>query len=237
MTTDPLKKAPVDAELKNDISPAAAPIPPDIEREPSVTPIEKPSGSLLDRFKSKRPATSGVETLIESLPHHPVSHAKDFVRLHSREDVYWSGELCFVNVPIVGANKDTLHLVDEEIALKHLPSGSIQRFRLALATKPYDVFFLAHIPTTNADNPWNASNLSGCEQAKTHWVRLTSRKAEGAEQYKIDFARDADAYPEPKWPKQSLEELIIAAFAPNRMITDESHPGLLRLIGAKQPLS
>jgi hypothetical protein len=204
----------------------------------AVTPIEKPSGSLLDRFRSKRPpAAGGVETLIESLPHYPIAHAKDFVRLHPDEKTYWSGELCFVDVPILGTKKDTKHLIDEDLALKHLPSGSIQRFRLALATKPYDVFFLAHIPTTNTDNPWNMSNLLGCEQAKELWVRLTSRKAEGAEQYKIDFAKHADAYPEPKWPPQSLEALIIAAFGPNRMIIEESHPGLLRLIGARQPLA
>ena len=108
--------------------------------------------------------------------------------------------------------------------------------RLALATKPYDVFFLAHIPATNTDNSWNASNLRGCEEAKSLWVQLTSRKAEGAEQYKIDFARDVDAFPEPKWPRQSLNTLIVTAFSPDRMIDREDHPGLLRLIGAKQPL-
>jgi hypothetical protein len=204
----------------------------------AVTPIAKPGGVSLDRFRSKRPAAlGGVETLIESLPHYPVSHAKDFVRLHANENEYWSNELCFVNVPIVGMKRDTFHLIDEEIALAFLSGGKVLRFRLALATKPHDVFFLAHIPTTNTDNLWNASNLQGCEQAKTRWVQLTSRKAEGAEQYKIEYARDDAAFPEPKWPSQSLEELIVAAFSPNRMIDSAGHPGLLRLIGAKQPLA
>ena len=84
----------------------------------------------------------------------------------------------------------------------------IQRFRLALATKPYDVFFLCHVPTQNLDNSWNSTQPGGCEQAKTRWVKATSRKDEGVEGYKIDFARDADAFPEPKWPTQSLGELI-----------------------------
>ena len=52
--------------------------------------------------------------------------------------------------------------------------------RLALATKPYDVFFLAHVPTVNLDNSWNESNLQGCQLAKTHWVQLASLKAAGA---------------------------------------------------------
>jgi hypothetical protein len=202
-----------------------------------VTPIAKPSGFSLDKFKSKRPAgLGGVETLIEALPHYPVPDAKDYVRLHPDEAAYWSSEMCFVHVPIVGTKKDTLHLIVEDVALAYLPSGKIKRFRLALATKPNDVFFLAHIPTTETDNSWNLSNLRGCELAKTRWVQLSSRKAEGAEQYKIDYARDDDAFPEPNWPKQSLGELIQVAFSPDRIIDREDHPGLLRLIGAKQPL-
>jgi hypothetical protein len=52
-------------------------------------------------------------------------------------------------------------------------------------------------------------------------VELTSRKAEGVEQYKIEHARDADAFPEPKWPTQSLDTLIVAAFSPDRTIDRE----------------
>jgi hypothetical protein len=67
-------------------------------------------------------------------------------------------------------------------------------------------------------------------------VQVTSRKAEGAEQYKIDFARDNDAFPEPKWPKQSLDDLVDITFT-GRMIDCDDHPALLRLIGAKQDIS
>ena len=54
--------------------------------------------------------------------------------------------------------------------------------------------------------------------------------------YKIDFTQDIDAFPEPKWLRQSLEELISVAFT-GRMITTENNPALLRLIGAKQDMS
>jgi hypothetical protein len=203
----------------------------------NVSPIAKPSAFSLDKFRSKRPANEGgVETLIEALPHYPIPQAKDYVRLHPDETAYWSNEMCFVRVPIPGTKKDTLHLIVEDIALANLPSGQIQRFRLALATKPHDIFFLAHIPTTETDNSWNLSNLRGCEQAKTRWVQLFSRKAEGVEQYKITYARDVDAFPEPNWPKQPLNELILASFSPDRIIDREDHPGLLRLMGAKPPL-
>jgi hypothetical protein len=200
--------------------------------------IPKPSKSGLEKFKSKRAAAvANVETLSGPLPHHSIAQAKDFVRLHPNEDDYWSAELCFVQVPIKGATRELLHLIDEELALRFLPSGKIQRFRLALATKPYDVFFLCHVPTQNTDNSWNTSNLLACEHGRSFWVQATSRKGERVEAYKIDSARDKDAFPEPKWPTQTLEELITATFSPDRMIDHEQHPALLRLIGAKQSIS
>jgi hypothetical protein len=202
-----------------------------------MTPIAKPAaGFSLDKFKSKRAAAvANIETLQTGLPHHSIAQAKDFVRLHPSEEAYWSPELCFVNVPIKGQKRDTLHLIDEDLAMRYLPSGRILRFRLVLATKPFDVFFLCHIPTRNEDNNWNATNLLACEKAKTTWVQATSRKEEGVEAYKIDWARDHDAFPEPTWPAQSLGELIEKTFV-GRMITHENHPALLRLIGAKQTL-
>jgi hypothetical protein len=201
------------------------------------TAITKPTGFSLDKFRSKKAATvANVETLQGALPHHSISQAKDFVRLHPDEENYWSPELCFVNVPIQGMKRDTLHLIDEDLALQYLPSGKILRFRLALATKPHDIFFLCHLPSQNGDNSWNMSNLAACEQAKSLWVQVTSRKAEGVESYKIDFARDNDAFPCPAWPKQSLEDLIGATFT-GRTITSDDHPALLRLIGAKQDIS
>jgi hypothetical protein len=50
------------------------------------------------------------------------------------------------------------------------------------------------------------------------------------------IAKDADAFPLPNWPTQSLTDLISKTFA-GRMIDSEDHPGLLRLIGAKQSTS
>ena len=62
--------------------------------------IAKPDEFSLDKFKSTRAATmANVETLLSGLPHHKISDAKDFVRLHANERAYWSNELCFVNVP------------------------------------------------------------------------------------------------------------------------------------------
>jgi hypothetical protein len=202
------------------------------------TAIAKPQGFSLDKFKSKRAtAAANVETLLGALPHHSVSQAKDFVRLHPNEEEYWTSELCFVNVPIQGMKRDTLHLIEEDLALQFLPKGKILRHRLALATKPFDVFFLAHVPSQNLDNDWNGSNLRACEQGKARWVQVTSLKATGVERYDIQYARSEDAFPEPKWPTQSLGALIEATFSAGRIIEHENHPALIRLIGGRQDIS
>ena len=65
--------------------PIAADKPEDLT-EPQ-TPIVKPSGFSLDKFKSKHTATiANVGTLPTALPHHSASEAKDFVRLHPDEE-------------------------------------------------------------------------------------------------------------------------------------------------------
>jgi hypothetical protein len=199
--------------------------------------IPKPSGFDLNRFKSKTASTiANVETLQTGLPVSSMSQAKDFVRLHSDEQNYWSDELCFVTVPIKGDKRDSLHLIEEDLARRFLSSGKILRFRLALAATPHDKFFLCRVPTRNLDNPWNRDNVAGCEQSKRLWTQATSRGEEGVDGYLLQVARDPDAFPEPNWPKQSLSDLIDRAFA-GRTIDGEDHPALRRLIGAKQSVS
>jgi hypothetical protein len=209
---------------------------PKLVEVPPAEAIAKPEGFSLDKFKSKRAAAiANVETLQTGLPHHSISQAKDFVRLHPNEESYWSFELCFVSVPIKGQKKDTLHLIEEDLAMQYLSSGKIQRFRLALASKPFDVFFLCHVPTQNTDNEWNMSNIAACAVAKTMWVQATSRREENVDGYKVDYAREQDAFPDPKWLTQPLGELIEKTFT-GRMIDREDHPALLRLTGARQVL-
>ena len=84
--------------------------------------------------------------------------------------------------------------------MQYLESARIDRFRLALASRPNDAFFLCQVPSQNLDNRYNETNLDGCTQAETHSVQVTSRRGEGVDEYKITFALEQDAFPEPKWP-------------------------------------
>ena len=142
--------------------------------------------------------------------------------------------MCFVSVPVHGEKRDIVHFILEDIAMKWLPAKKIQRFRLVLASRPYDDFFLAVVPTMNLDNSWNASMLAAVEQAKSHWVQVSSRKAENRESYKVDYAQDPEAFPEPKWPG-NMETLVEVTFH-GKMIEDDDHPALCRLTGRKQDM-
>jgi hypothetical protein len=197
--------------------------------------IVKPSFS--EKFKSKNgPTISGVQTLLMALPVLKIGDVGDFARLHPSEDEYWTPEMCFVSVPIKGAKRDMLHLIDDDLAVQYLPAKKIRRHRLALACKPHDVFFFCIVPSQNLDNPWNEQALKGCHQAQTRWVEALSRKAENVDGYEIKPAIDQDAFPAPNWPSRSLDELLEVTFKEANIDYDR-HPALLRLIGAKQDLA
>ena len=142
-----------------------------INRSADAVAVSKPSGFDLNKFKSKRAdAVAKVDTLQTGLPVSSMSQAKDFVRLHPDEE-YWSPELCFVMVPIKGAKRDSLHLIEEDLAMQFLPSGKIMRFRLALATKPLDVFFLCRIPTRNRTTRGTGTALRGANRQRSCGLR------------------------------------------------------------------
>jgi hypothetical protein len=216
------------------------PLPPPLDEAPEPetpkgTPIMKPAAGDMERFKSKRGAKgAGVVTLQTALPHHPLKDAGDFTKLHPDEEAYWSDELCFVNVPIKGMKRDLLHLIDEDLVPPSV-MPQVKRFRLALATKPNDTFYLCHIPSQNLENGFNATSLQAAEMGKRLWVKAV--REDQAEVYTISFSEDVDAFPEPKWPKQTIYELIAVTFGKDRCIDHDDHPALRRLRGKKQSVA
>lgn len=198
--------------------------------------IPKPDAFDLSEFMSNAD-TSGVGAVLRPLPHHNLAGANDFVRLHPDEASYWSPELCFVNVPIVGQRKDQLHLIKKEIAERNqVPESRLKFHRLALASKPHDQLFLCHVPSRNLDNVYNSDAIHGCQRARAEWVYAASKQKEGGEGYHIIPARDKDAFLPPKWPAASLLELIELTFDANRRIAEDDHAALGRILGRRPDL-
>jgi hypothetical protein len=199
------------------------------------SPIIKPPAFDPEKFRSKRGAAiANVATLQQALPIMKAGDVDDFFRIHPSDD-YRTWELCFVSVPIKGDRHDSLHLINEDLAMMHLASKQIKRFALCLASKPHDVFFLCVVPTQNIDNSYNRTALRAIEEGRQKWLQALSRRDEGVDEYQIKYARDNDAFPEPKWPKQSIWELVEITFN-GRTIERPDDPALLRLCGAKQQL-
>jgi hypothetical protein len=206
--------------------------------------IEKPDksgesrASRLARFRTTSAETPTVQTLLTALPHLKLSEAGDWVKLHPNEETHWSVEYFFVNVPVKGQAKDTLHLIDAGLASRI--SSRVKPFRLALAAKPYDVFFLAHVPSRNLDNDWNRTNLEACAKAKTQWVMVSSLRATGKDGYRIDnpasMPDEPPPFPEPNWPRETLAELIETTFE-GRMILEPTDPAWIRLVAGRQQIS
>jgi hypothetical protein len=196
--------------------------------------IAKPDKFSLKKFKSTL-VTHSVNIALNVLPIHSMADAKDFVRLHPTE---WTDELCFCMVPIKGSSRDSLHLIEEEIAVQCLRPKKIIRQRLALASKPNDQFFLCIVPSQNLDNIWAISNLAACEKAKTLWTEAVSLRPEGKEGYADSAADDPELFGEPNWPAQSIDELIGSTLKPSdRMIDRRNHPALDRLLGRKSQVT
>jgi hypothetical protein len=197
--------------------------------------IAKPDLIDLEKFRPKREPTEGrVGTLPLEIPVRRISEIKDFVRLHPSEDNYWTTELCFIGVPVAGDQHDSLHVIEEDIADRHLLRGRLKVNRLALAADAGGAIFWCTVPSQNLDNSWVKTNLKGCMCARERWVRVTSRKQEDppSDSYRTVFAANNEAFPKPRWPTQPLAELFSITFA-GKVIDREDHPGLLRLIGEK----
>jgi hypothetical protein len=206
------------------------------EPEENVVPLKVKKPSFQERFKVKKPPNiAGVETLLQALPVLKIHEANDFVRVHPNEDEFWSDRLYFVNVPILGTKREQLHIICEELAAKYISSKRLTMCRLALATKPHNVFFLCKVPTENVDNAWNMTALSAIEKAKHAWVDVSSRRPENVDGYKVDYARDKDAFPDPQWGTRNLDEILEVTFR-GCSIDTEDHAGLLRIIGGRQDL-
>ena len=205
-----------------------------VEPEDSVG-IPRPTNKFsMDQFRVSEDGVKSVGTLIHALPCYKISDAGDFVRLHPDEENYWSCPFYLVEVPIKGQKKKSkTHLVTEAIADAYLGRSKVKRVRLALASKPFDNFFLCIVPAQNEDNSFNESALRWCEVAKAKWVEVY--REENKDAYAGRFPIDADAFDEPNWPTQPLEDLIGATFD-GCLIIDSEHEGLKRLRGQKQSL-
>lgn len=106
----------------------------------------------------------------------------------------------------------------------------IRAIRLHTVVNRQGVVFLWPCRLPGSDgrgNAWHESALEIAELAKTAWVRVVADRSLGAYQaYRA--AGDLDP---PEWPDKSFPELLKVAFSGGRIIHNEDHPVIRRLLG------
>jgi hypothetical protein len=75
-------------------------------------------------------------------------------------------------------------------------------------------------------NEWHRSALEAAERGMKSWIRVTSNMSLGA----YEVAEAPSLKLEPKWPEQSLQELVRIAFR-DKLIDSVDHPVVRRLRG------
>src|SRR5260370_34282173 len=86
--------------------------------------IAKPPAYDMKRFLSKTPDTIAKVGVIPAiLPQYRIADANDFLKLHPDREHYWSGEVCFGDVPSRGIRDNVSHLSDDAIPILHLYGG------------------------------------------------------------------------------------------------------------------
>ena len=126
-----------------------------------ASPIQKPSAFSLDKFKSKRPTARPASVpcwapcRITLSPKRRISSGYTRMRPIGRPSC--ASSLCRSS----GRRRCSLDPPDRRGSRDQVSAGREDHPAcLALASKPYDVLFLGHVPTTNLDNSWNESNLA-----------------------------------------------------------------------------
>ena len=112
--------------------------------------------------------------------------------------------------------------------------GDVTMKQLVLCQTRQGALFLWPVPvppppgTKGAQrNEWHDSARQVLSTAHRHWVRMTADMASG--RYNNAIANGITA--EPIWPEQSLRDLLELAFGRERLITEQGHPLVKRLLG------
>ena len=179
----------------------------------------------LDRVKAKASQQSVIGVMTEYTVI-PIRNPKpdEFFRV-------MPGEKYTTDVNILQMKTDNeWYLVDEDILPEIQLESQLKVMQLYVCVTQNSTPFVCLIPQPDSEgrlNSWHESGHKSMEEAKNFWVRRQADKSNGG--YLITKASNAQL-PDPKWPTESLEDLIDKAF--DRYYIDKlDHPVLRRLRG------
>ena len=147
-----------------------------------------------------------------------------YIRTHS--DPSWQLRTAVLELKEEGETYLVAKELWEELANEIVPKI------LVSAVTRQDTFFLWPIRLPKEDgflDSWNRSAIECAKTAQSLWVRIESQK--DAQAYFPHVAESQDSFPDPKWPKEGFEKLLMTAFK-DHYISSLDHPVVKRLRGA-----
>jgi len=110
-------------------------------------------------------------------------------------------------------------------ALTGEPCVGIRRLQLAVTATGVPFIWPLRLPNENRKDTWASTALDAAAMAVDTWVRVTANMSLGG--YQIAIARINN---EPKWPKESFNDLLRIAFK-GFVVDSLDHPVLKKLRG------
>jgi hypothetical protein len=126
--------------------------------------------------------------------------------------------------------KKALYLVAKPLRKLEELEGKVKRKRMVPYITLTGAIGLWPIGIEHPDNSWVASAMRACEEARTAWTMVVSRKEIG--QNKVRQA--SGKHPDPVWPDLTFDQMIDLAFLPEQRITPrnyKTHPVMRKVRG------
>lgn len=180
-----------------------------------------PFDPALLRIAPTSEAASGVKKVLLHVP----------VRKPNRQEFFRTRPDSDYRAPVA-----TLELKEEREIYVVAPSlvpelaGEVRLVEIRLCINRSGVVFLWPVTLPAEDgrsNPWHETAREAAVLAEANWVRMSANMGAGC----YDVSQAPEGLSEPKWPEQSLHELLRLAFCKGKLIDAFDHPVLKRLRG------
>ena len=197
-------------------------------KQPATAGSSSSSSSNEDLFSLANLRVSGdtlngvnVEKLLTTVPVRKPGK-QSFVRVHPDEAYRLDTVLLELK------DESETYLLAQQLAME-LPGARVARLHLYVDRNMNPAFWPIPLPGVDGrENEWHRSARIAADQAMARWVRIEADRALGG--YKV-FAASGEIE-DPRWPKESLEDLLRIAFGVDRFIRSLEHPVAKRLRGA-----
>ena len=181
----------------------------------------------LSSLRSRSDVLKGVWTDPSRVPILSVPEVNTFVRTRAGDDYTEVVDLLVAKNASNSSDRNPLYVVTDAVR------PQLERFlkpcRIAVGITYHDkVQFLWARPINTGSNSWTDSVMRAMDAAQTDWISMESDRPH--DEYKIHHGPHSKEWGDPKWPDQTLEDVVGLAFR-DRIVDSLDHAVAKRLLG------